>query len=229
MGRISKNYLRYTKNMITNYFMSLDNSEPLKKEELHGTVYWSQNSGSVESEVGEFLYGMVKVLKPRKILETGTYRGWSSAYMAQGLKENGVGSIDTIEYEQEFITISKNRWSKLGLLEYIHEHQQDARTFTPLWDYDLMFLDTEPSLRFDELVRFYPYLRPGGYVFIHDLPPAFCQGNINTDHPEIESWPFGKCPQQIKDWVSSGDLHTFYFPNPRGMVGFYKKKQEDFL
>ena len=45
------------------------------------------NTGGIECEVGELLYGLVRALKPKHILETGTYHGLSSTYMALGLKE----------------------------------------------------------------------------------------------------------------------------------------------
>lgn len=211
--------------MITKYFLELDNSEPLYKE----GNYTSMNSGSTESEVGEFLYGMVKILKPTKILETGTYHGWSSAYMAQGLKENGLGHLDTVEFEAQHIATSKERWKKLGVLEYITVINQDLRQFSLHGQFDLMFLDSEPQMRFGELVRFFSNLNPGGYVFLHDLPRTMCQGRVNPDHPEFESWPWGNLPDEIRQWVKEGILRPMYFSNPRGMVGFYKRHQEDYL
>lgn len=193
-----------------------------------GLGYTAFNDGSTECEVGEFLYGMVRILKPRAILETGTYKGVSAMYMAQGCKDNQTGLIETLEINPQLIETSKQLWGILDLLKWINPINMPAEQFEPRWNYDLMFLDSEPYLRFNELVKFFSWLNPGGYVFIHDLPRSMTQGNINPDHPEISSWPFGDLPKEIKEWLKTGKLVKFHYPNPRGMVGFYKPHSDDY-
>lgn len=191
--------------------------------------YQSYDSGGVESAIGELLYSFVKVLRPERCLETGLYSGISCMYVALALQENNKGHIDTIEYEQEHIKRSKERIIKLGVQDRVTILQEDSRVFVPQGMYDLMFLDTELNLRFGELTRFYDHLSPGGYVFIHDMPRNLCQGNVNLDHPEIESWPVGRLPEEVKTLVAEKKLTPMYFTNPRGMIGFYKRHQEDYL
>lgn len=187
------------------------------------------DDGGVETEVGEFLYGLVRMTKPERILETGLYSAISCMYMAAAVKDNEFGHIDTVEYEQEHIKRSKRRLIDTGLEKHVTVYQQDAREFVTSYMYDFMFLDTEPQIRFQELIKFYPSLKPGGFVFIHDLPRDMCQGNVNPDHPEIESWPWGNLPEEIKALVVSRDLTPWMFDTPRGLVGFYKKHKKDYL
>lgn len=216
--------------MITKYFLERCN-ELLKQVPEYrdeGLGYTAFNDGSTECEVGEFLYGMVKILKPRMILETGTYKGVSSSYMAQGLKDNNTGFIDTFEIEQQHLDTSKQLWTVLDLLPWIKPHLQPAQDFQPTCNYELMFLDSEPNIRWGELVKFFPNLREGGYVFIHDVPLSLCQENVNPDHPEIKSWPFGDLPSEIKQWVKNGELRPIHLPNPRGMLGFYKPRKDEY-
>jgi hypothetical protein len=96
------------------------------------------------------------------------------------------------------------------------------------YDVDLMFLDTEPDIRFNELRRFYPKLRYGGYVFIHDAPRGLCQGNINPDHPEYKHWPIGTINREVHEWVLDHDLVPFFFGTPRGFMGLYKRDSRDY-
>ena len=197
-----------------------------------GRGYSMADDGGVECEVGEFLYSMVRILKPIHILETGTYTGISAMYMGQGLKDNKLPNTElfTCDIEIQHLDRARKLWQQTQVSDYIFSKQIESLKLEPAQsDYDLMFLDSEPNLRFAELVRFYPYLKPGGYVFIHDTPRSLCQGNVNPDHPEIKSWPFGDLPQEIKDWVKDGNLVPFHFPNPRGMTGFYKPKLEDYI
>lgn len=214
--------------MITQYFLDKDSTAKLI-DEPSNHEYKSFNTGSIECDVGEFLYGLVKMVKPRQILETGTYKGWGCAYMAQAIKEIGVGHVETLEYEPVHIRRTKERLVALELQDCVTIYQEDSREFIPTHKYDLMLLDTEPQQRFQELIKFYPHLSSGGYVFLHDLPRSLCQGRINPDHPEFKSWPWGDLPKQIQDWVDSGELKPWMFDTPRGLVGFYKRHQEDYL
>ena len=194
-----------------------------------GKGYQAFNDGSVEAEVGDFLYGMTRILRPVFVLETGTYKGVSSAYIGQALKDNGRGTLDTCEINDLHIETAKQLWATLEIFpKWIKPHRIESLKYEAIYNYDLMFLDSEPNLRFHELVRFYPHLSEGGYAFIHDCPPSLTQGNINPDHPEIESWPFCNLPEEIKTWVKEDKLRVIHFPNPRGMTGFYRVRRDEY-
>ena len=193
-----------------------------------GIGYLAFDSGGVEIEVGEFLYGLVRALKPQRVLTTGVYSGISDAYIALGLKDNGFGQSQAVEYETFHIERARNLWETLGIANIIHVHQGSSLDFVPSGLYQLIFLDTEPMIRFAELEKFFPKLEPGGFIGIHDLPRTFCQGNINQDHPEMKSYPFGDVPPQMQEWLQTGKLVKFHLPSPRGMVFFYKTREEDY-
>lgn len=190
--------------------------------------YSAFNTGSPEVEVCKFLQLFVELVKPQYILETGTYKGYSSAYMAKGLKENKEGRLETLEIGVHHIKDAKKLWEEMKVSEFIDVHEISSLEFTPTQEYDLIFLDSEPEIRYRELIRFYPYLKPGGFAFIHDLPRGFCKGNVNPDHPEIQDWPYGPVPEQINNWLKNGELVKWHFPTPRDLAGFYKPKPEDY-
>lgn len=211
---------------ITGQFSLLTNQTPVAEDDRNGYQRW--DSGSAECEVLEFLFGLVRMIKPKRILETGTFKGWSAAYMATALRENAIGIIDTIEYDPQHYQNEKNLWGTLGVTNQIKLHKMKAEDFQPEGEYDLLFLDSEPSLRWGELERFYPILKPGGYAFLHDLPGHFCTNSINPDHPEIENWPWGPIPNGIITLMKNRELIPFSFMTPRSMTGFYKPRAEDF-
>lgn len=187
------------------------------------------DDGGVEIEVGEFLYGLTRIIKPKRVLTTGIYTGISDMYIAQGLKDNANGGfITALEIENQHLERAKELWLKVKTSGVINPFLMNSLDFKSNTTYQLMFLDTEPQIRFQELVKFYPYLEPGGFVFIHDAPRNLSQGNVNPDHPEISSWPFGDLPNEIKNWVKDKELIPWHFPNPRGLVGFYKARSDDY-
>jgi len=215
----------------TGYFSLLINELPVDEIGDNKKEYLMWNDGSVECETGEFLMSLVRLIKPKEILETGTYKGWSSAYMATGLKENGFGHLTTLEFQPDHLDTSKKLWEILNVSSFITSYLVDAGKFTPQEGikYQLILLDTEPQTRFAEAVRFFDSLDEGGFMFIHDLHRHMGQeDSINPDHPNEKHWPWGELPQELKDLVAQGKLRPIHFPTPRGLTGLYKTHSNDY-
>lgn len=191
--------------------------------------YASFNDAGIEVETGEFLYAMVRLIKPERVLETGTHWGIGMSYLGQALKENKKGKLDTIEFLHEIYCRALERRNAMGLEGIVEIWNMDAAQFphpgSTFQTYKLILLDTEPQTRFAELIKFFPYLEDGGFVFIHDLHQHMHQVP-NEEHGF--AWPYGGLPQQIKDWVKDGELRPFHFETPRGLTGFYKVSPQDY-
>lgn len=219
---------------ITKRLLELDSTLTLHNEgdwknpfDPSNPSYASFNDAGIEVETGEFLYGLVRVLKPSRVLETGTHVGIGASYMGMALKENMRGFLDTVEFLPEIHQRAKKRLADLDLLNVVIPHLMDVAQFSPTsLTYGLVLLDTEPQTRFAELLKFYPYLEEGGFIFIHDLHHHMHQIE-NTEHGF--AWPYGKLPQEIIDLVTSGKLLPMHFPTPRGLTGFYKPRKDDFF
>jgi hypothetical protein len=190
--------------------------------------YHCFNTGGVECEVGGFLYSLVRMIKPKYILETGTHKGISASYMGLAMSDNTMpGNLDTIEYDLANYKDAKDLFSKLIINDYVISNLCLVKDFVPRKEYDLMFLDTEVNLRLHELIKFFPHLKYGGYIFIHDMPYSLCQNNVNPDHPEFKHWPIGEIPLQVTEWIKEDKLRPMFFPNPRGMMGLYKPTPDE--
>ncbi len=193
-------------------------------------TYLCFNTGGVEVEVGEFLYGLVRMIKPALVLETGTHKGISAAYMAAAMQENtkqgGIGKLFTIEFLEPNYLESKELFEKMGVASYVKQILIDAMKYEHNGaNFDLIFLDTEPQTRFAELEKFYPLLNDGGFIMIHDLHPHMHQIE-NEEHGF--AWPYGRIPQGMAELVTGGKLIPFHFRTPRGFTLFYKPGAEDY-
>lgn len=193
-----------------------------------GSDQWSAfNDGGIECETGEFLYGLIRLIKAEQVLETGTHKGIGASYMAKALKDNGKGHLTTIEFLPELYAEALKRIQTLDLGDYVTSVFGDVKNHEPQVQYDLILLDTEPDIRYGELVKFYEHLKPGGFVFIHDLHRHMSQTTWpDGEHPF--GWPFGVIPDSIKDKVAAMKLRPFHFTTPRGFTGFYKEHEGDF-
>lgn len=204
-------------------------NEGLWQEPYNSEMYGftSFNDAGIECETGEFLYGLVRLLKPNHILETGTHWGIGASYLGMALKDNRRGLLDTVEFLPEIYDRAQLRLLHALRLElYIKMHLMDVRKFVPVGSkYRLVFLDTEPQTRFEELLKFYPYVEEGGFIFIHDLHHHMHQIE-NKEHGF--AWPFGVIPTEIEQLVHDRKLRPFHFKTPRGLTGFYKVSKHDY-
>jgi len=215
----------------TKRLLAIDPTLKIHNEgEWGGTVseYSAFNDAGLEAEVGEFMYGLIRVLKPDRVLETGTHIGVGASYMGLALQDNDKGVLDTIEFLPELHKQAVERIKKMGLEYNVNLYLQDVKDFKPQHAYKFILLDTEPQTRFAEFIKFFPHLEEGGFIFIHDLHNHMCQGNINPDHPEIKSWPFGTIPSALEELVVGGKVKPFHFTTPRGLTGFYKPHPKDY-
>lgn len=213
---------------ITETLIELDGSLSLHDEGEWGntvSLYSAFNDAGLECEVGEFFYSLVRILKPERVLETGSHVGVGASYIGLGLRDNNRGKLDTIEFLPELYKQAFERINRIGVDQYVKLHLQDARYFTPETSYDLILLDTEPQTRFGEFVKFYPYLKEGGFVFIHDLHRHMHQ-IPNVEHGF--AWPFGLIPDFMVNLVHDGKVRPFHFSTPRGLTGFYKVSSQDY-
>ncbi len=193
--------------------------------------YQMANDGGVELDVADFLYGLIRMLKPMRVLETGTHKGISSSYIGKALQDNHFGSglgttlasFVTLEIFNENKLAAETLWYKLGL-DFIECQICPSLNFTPLSTYDFMLLDSEPQLRFAEAERFWPNLEPGGVFVIHDLHPNLGHCEVqNPDHPNEPDWPYGDIRKTfLGRLIRDHQVSVMSFPTPRGITMFQK-------
>jgi predicted O-methyltransferase YrrM len=86
-----------------------------------------------------------KMIQPKRILEIGTYTGYSAICMAEGLKENG--KLITIDVNYELEEMVKNYVETAGFSNRIEMKVGDAMDIIPKLDknFDLVFIDADKS------------------------------------------------------------------------------------
>ena len=92
---------------------------------------------------GRFLSFISKIKSPEKILEIGTYTGYSTICLAEGLSKNG--KIDTIDKNEELIKIQNKYFDESGYRNNIIQHTGDALDILKNLNekYDIIFIDAD--------------------------------------------------------------------------------------
>ena len=78
---------------------------------------------------GRFISLITKLINPKKVLEIGTYTGYSALCIYEGLDEKGV--IHTIDKNEELVEIQKRYFEKTGEIEKFIQHTGNALKIIP--------------------------------------------------------------------------------------------------
>ena len=97
-------------------------------------------SGSYQ---GRLLALLAKMIGPKKILEVGTYTGYATLCMAEGLTTGG--SIDTVDHNEELTDMQRRYFDQSPYGSQIIQHIGEAKDILKslTGPYDLVFLDAD--------------------------------------------------------------------------------------
>jgi caffeoyl-CoA O-methyltransferase len=118
---------------------------------------------------GKFLELLSKITAPNRILEIGTFTGYSAISLSRGLNENGL--LYTIEINDELSIISEKYFERSGLNPKIISLIGDARKIIPKLNetFDLIFIDGEKEQYHEYYEVSLRKLRSGGLILIDNV------------------------------------------------------------
>jgi predicted O-methyltransferase YrrM len=134
----------------------------------HPERWHMYDSMTAEAEVLEFLRTLVTTLKPTLIVETGSFLGVSTIWMAEGLRSNGFGRIISCEFDPVVYEKAKARIEASGLQEFIELRNESSLEMQVAGTIDILFSDSDVDIRAAEVKRFLPQIRPTGLILMHD-------------------------------------------------------------
>lgn len=118
---------------------------------------------------GRILSMLSYMLRPVRILEIGTYTGYSAICLSEGLADNGM--LHTIDINEELVPLTKKYFTKAGCEEKIRMHTGDALKIIPTLSevFDLVFIDADKknyAAYFDLVI---PKMRKGGLIIADNV------------------------------------------------------------
>ena len=118
---------------------------------------------------GRLLSLISKIVRPKTILEIGTYTGYSALCLAEGLAQDGV--LHTIEVNPELRKIQEKYISLSDYQDRIVLHTADALTLIPQLDLeiDLVFIDAEKKNYTAYLEAVLPQMKSGGVLLVDNV------------------------------------------------------------
>ena len=136
------------------------------KETYEGHPHAHMISGQVQ---GKLLQMISRMIQPLKVLEIGTFTGFSAFCLAAGLQKNGI--LHTIELRPEDAKTAQGYFDKSIFKDRIKLHNGDAKTIIPTLgeDWDIIFIDADKPGYIDYYELTLPQLRPGGFILADNV------------------------------------------------------------
>lgn len=118
---------------------------------------------------GKLLEIISKMHQPKKILEIGTFSGYSAICLAKGLKAGG--ELHTIEMNDELTSIQDKYFTKAGLNHCIYRHIGDAMKIIPTlnFSFDLVFIDADKKNYTNYFNMLINKITPGGIIIADNV------------------------------------------------------------
>ena len=140
---------------------------------------------------GKLLEMVSRMIQPKRILEIGTFTGYSALCLAKGLATGG--QLHTIELREQDAAIAKGFFSRSSFNSQIILHTGNALSILPelreTWD--LVFVDADKVSYIEYFKLVLPQLRQNGFILADNI---FFHGEVLE--PEVK----GKSGKAIKEF-----------------------------
>jgi predicted O-methyltransferase YrrM len=123
-------------------------------------------SGHVQGKVLEMISSMIR---PKTVLEIGTFTGFSALCLLKGLPPEG--TLHTIELREEDAATAKKYFDKANVNDRVILHFGDARAVIPTLQqqWDLVFIDADKTGYIDYYELTLPNVKPGGFILADNV------------------------------------------------------------
>ncbi|MFT4612012.1 MAG: caffeoyl-CoA O-methyltransferase [Glaciecola sp.] len=151
---------------LDDYIVSHSEEEPKLLQQLTRETYQKilqpiMLSGPYQ---GRVLSMISKLIRPKTILELGTFTGYATLCLAEGLQTEG--EIDTIDVNEELVDFQRKYFDKSNYGKQIHQHLGSALDIIPSLDktFDLVFIDADKQNYVNYFNLIIDKLNPGGII-----------------------------------------------------------------
>lgn len=206
---------------IEDYILSHIDKEPetlawLTRETHLRTLKPRMISGHLQ---GRMLKMFCSMMSAKRILEIGTFTGYSAICMAEALPEEG--ELHTLEINDEMEEFLEGVFQRSGLSDKIHLHIGDASAIIPSLegDFDVVFMDGNKRHYVQYLDVVFPKLRLGGLIIADN---TLWDGHVLEDSKDAQTVGI----QQFNDMVAADErLEKVIVPVRDGMTLIRKIKE----
>jgi predicted O-methyltransferase YrrM len=144
---------------------------------------------------GKLLEMISRMIQPKRILEIGTFTGYSALCLAKGLSDDG--RLHTVELREKDAATAKGFFSRSSFSEQIILHTGNALDIVPFLNetWDLVFIDADKVSYIEYFKNVLPQVRQNGFILADNI---FFHGEVLADEVKGKS---AKAIQQFNGFV----------------------------
>lgn len=195
---------------------------PARPAEMQAMEQYARETGFpiVGPASGEFCYLIARLVGARRVFELGSGYGYSTAWFARAVVENGGGIVHHVVWDEELSQRARQHLAKLGYNGTVQYRVSEAvqalkETEGP---FDLIFNDIDKHAYPASLSIIYEKLRPGGVLIVDNL---LWHGQVlDPDDHERNTEAIREFTRMI---TTSPDWITSLVPIRDGLMVGYKK------
>ncbi len=150
---------------------------------------YEQRDNSIPRDVGEFISVLVRLIKPKTIVEIGSSTGYSTIWLGLAASSYG-GKVISYEKDTNKAEKAKNNIEAAGLADIVEIRNEDIFD-ADVPGMDFVFLDADRDDYKRHFENIFPKLKPGGGVLANNTLGYFEQLRKYIehvrDHPECNS------------------------------------------
>jgi len=151
----------------------LDSLVPPRPAELAQMEAWAQahDFPIIGPACGYLCYQLARLCGARRVFELGSGYGYSTAWFARAVRENGGGEVHHVVWDQELSDRARGHLSALGYADLMRYHVGEAvETLRAVGGtYDVVFNDINKSGYPASIPVIASHLRPGGILIIDNM------------------------------------------------------------
>ena len=163
--------INFIDNNILNYSISKSEKESKLLNDLYRETYLKVlNPRMISGHYqGRILSLISKIISPKKILEIGTYTGYSAICLCEGMDKDGI--LHTIDNNKELVEIQNKYFKRANLKDKIVQHSGDAKNIIPSIDeeFDIVFIDADKESYPEYYDLIINKVRSGGIIIADNI------------------------------------------------------------
>jgi caffeoyl-CoA O-methyltransferase len=193
---------------------------PREKELLAMEAHAAKNNFPIIGPAcGYYCYQLARIMNAKSVFELGSGYGYSTAWFAKAVKENGGGVVHHTVWDEELSKMARSSLVKLGSADLIEFHIAEAVESLRNTDgpFDIIFNDIDKHAYPDSLPVIKEKLRSGGLLIIDNMlwsGRIFDKSDVSAATNGVRE--FTKKITTDKDWIVS------LAPIRDGMIVAYK-------
>jgi caffeoyl-CoA O-methyltransferase len=166
----------------------ITNLVPTRADELSAMEDYANQHGFpiIGPAAGYLCYQMARLIGARRVFELGSGYGYSTAWFAQAVQENGGGEVHHVVWDEDLSRRARGHMDAMGYQELVRFHVGEAVSTLRDVDgpFDLIFNDIDKQMYPESLEVLAPKLRSGGLLIIDNM---LWGGGVLDDRDQSEA------------------------------------------